>query len=424
MRSQGWITPLRSGFLAVVLSGLPIPCGGQEAGAGPTTAPHESGAGAVSPAPASPRIRVVPPPDQVDGRRLRQVGLGDQLTVHVQGLASLLDSVNGECERLILYLDGIAIRGLPPESCTLDTGAVRFRLKRTDDSDEAWHLLLGRPKSFSRPVKVSVGSRDDVSVPSDDTIGLIILPKFEFYGCFILLFAAFVLFLYLARTGNILRDPNAVPGTGVRPYSLARFQMAVWFFLVISAYVFMWMITGELDTITPEVLALMGVSSGTALGASLIDSEKKKGAAAEKSRLEGERAGIQGQLAGLQQEMGTAADEASRQEAQAALLRLQARLAEINAQLAKPTVPVKGECQGFLTDVLSDANGINLQRFQMFTWTLILGIIFCAQVYQTLMMPQFSATLLGLMGISSGTYLSFKFPEQHGAGGPAPAASP
>jgi hypothetical protein len=67
--------------------------------------------------------------------------------------------------------------------------------------------------------------------------------------------------------------------------------------------------------------------------------------------------------------------------------------------------------QGFLRDVLSDENGISLYRFQLFIWTLVLGVIFCASVYDGLAMPQFSTTLLGLMGISSGTYLGFKVPE-------------
>jgi hypothetical protein len=69
--------------------------------------------------------------------------------------------------------------------------------------------------------------------------------------------------------------------------------------------------------------------------------------------------------------------------------------------------------QGFLRDILSDAgDGISIHRFQMFAWTLILGLIFVGSVYKDLGMPEFSATLLGLMGISSGTYLGFKLPEK------------
>ena len=68
--------------------------------------------------------------------------------------------------------------------------------------------------------------------------------------------------------------------------------------------------------------------------------------------------------------------------------------------------------KGFVRDVLSDGGGYSFHRFQIFAWTIVLGIIFVSSVYNNLTMPEFSATLLGLMGISSGTYIGFKFPEK------------
>src|SRR5204862_7954738 len=129
-------------------------------------------------------------------------------------------------------------------------------------------------------------------------------------------------------------------------------QMACWFFWVIAAYVFIWLICDELDTITDSVLGLIGIGSATAIGAALIDQNKATVDAATQTT------------------------------------------------------------RGFLRDVMSDNTGaISLHRFQMFVWTLVLGVIFIASVYNNLEMPEFSATLLGLMGISSGTYLGFKVPE-------------
>jgi hypothetical protein len=53
---------------------------------------------------------------------------------------------------------------------------------------------------------------------------------------------------------------------------------------------------------------------------------------------------------------------------------------------------------------------------------LILRVIFIAPVYRTLEMPEFSGTLLALMGLSNGTYMGFKCPallqqalNEHGA---------
>ncbi len=48
----------------------------------------------------------------------------------------------------------------------------------------------------------------------------------------------------------------------------------------------------------------------------------------------------------------------------------------------------------------------------MLLWTVSLGLVFIVGVYQKLAMPEFDATLLALMGISSGVYLGFKIPEK------------
>ena len=68
----------------------------------------------------------------------------------------------------------------------------------------------------------------------------------------------------------------------------------------------------------------------------------------------------------------------------------------------------------FLVDILSTGGEVSLPRFQMVAWTIVLGIVFLHTVFTTLNMPEFDATLLGLMGLSSGTYVGFKFPSTKG----------
>jgi hypothetical protein len=64
--------------------------------------------------------------------------------------------------------------------------------------------------------------------------------------------------------------------------------------------------------------------------------------------------------------------------------------------------------QGFVADLLSDGDGPSFHRCQMVLFTIVLAIIFVVKAASTLVMPEFDQTLLGLMGISSGTYLGFK----------------
>ena len=66
-------------------------------------------------------------------------------------------------------------------------------------------------------------------------------------------------------------------------------------------------------------------------------------------------------------------------------------------------------------DLFSDESGWSFHRVQMGVWTLVLSFVFVGKVLENLAMPEFDTTLLALMGISSGTYLGFKLPEQQPA---------
>ena len=281
-------------------------------------------------------------------------GLDDRLSVHIQNFGTLLKQANGNCQGIVLFLEGMPIKGDKPESCDPVAGHVRYRLLRNPKDEDAWHTLLGNPDGYKRSVSVSVGSDQQFSIPSTVfSFDLEIIPRHQFFLFLLFLVVALAIFIHLCRTTSLIRTgTNAIPRD--RPYSLALFQMSFWFFLVIAAYVFMWLITDELDTITDSVLALIGIGAATALGSALIDDKKST---------------------------------------------------------PQPDEP-GGTTRGFLDDLLSDPNGVSLHRFQMFVWTLVLGIIFIGSVYKNLGMPEFSATLLGLMGISSGTYLGFKVPEK------------
>ena len=71
-----------------------------------------------------------------------------------------------------------------------------------------------------------------------------------------------------------------------------------------------------------------------------------------------------------------------------------------------------------MRDLMSDDRGVvALDRLQVVVWTLVLGGIFLTSVLWDLTMPEFSATMLALMGISSGTYIGFKLPMRDASGG-------
>jgi hypothetical protein len=285
-------------------------------------------------------------------------------------------------------------------------------LDRTPESDEQWGDLLGSPEIgrnfFERPVAVSVGLQDDAPKQTEvQEFKIIRIHPIRFWICAFLLALIIYLILTLARRSALLRDGDR--GT---KYSLARCQMAFWFVLTIGSFLFIWLITGAVDIINGTDLALLGIGAGTALGATAIDRSRQATAKlkledskALKQRLSVEIGGLSEQIQSME------ASQARRDlEKQHALMQHELEAAnERDRLLERAAAPQPST--SFLTDILSDREGIEFHRFQMVVWTVGLGLIFITSVWSRLSMPEFNATLLTLMGISSGTYLGFKIPE-------------
>ena len=185
-------------------------------------------------------------------------------------------------------------------------------------------------------------------------------------------------FLILARKSNILRDAidnpaafirnaaiNAIKYENVsfdkipRPFSLARSQFACWTLIITSAYLEHFLCR---DCVIPlscssTALALLSISAGTAAIANIID----------------------------------------RNDAMAGLM----------IPRHQNTVS-----QGFFYDILSDASGISIHRFQHLIWTIVAMIIFCCRAAKDICaLPGFDSTILALTGISSAAYLGLKLNE-------------
>lgn len=214
-----------------------------------------------------------------------------------------------------------------------------------------------------------------------------------------------VLFTGLVFLGGMIREPTLpVREDGLPPVSLGRCQMAFWFFLVASAFIFLWLITGrgDLDTINPTVLGLIGISAGTALGAAFITSNTADPEAAAKAPPHNYPL----EIVAAEEKLEQSRDEVERTNSKMEIAQLKKKLRDYRRK----------HWNQWLLDLLSEEDDtskrqiMSFHRFQIIVWTLVLGVIFCSNVITKLAMPNFDPTLLVLMGISSGTYLGFKFP--------------
>jgi hypothetical protein len=341
-------------------------------------------------------------PELGDTADARECGLGDYLTVTLNDLKSLQAEASKVNKKIVLFLNGSPLKGVAGEKCPLGDNTLRFMLARTDDPDirVLWSRILGRPLERPARVSVCVGLEDasTTTVNAGEVTFPLLTHSFKKALALIALAVILLALLVLAGVGsNMLRDASPPPDSKEAPYSLARTQMAWWFFNIATAFLLIWATTGAVDTLTPQLLTLMGISAGTALVSAVVDSSKRNEA----------QAGVD-KASAAQAEAAKAAAAAPADQQAAA----KARLAE--AELAKAEMALDGpKPDGFLNDLLTDVNGYSLHRLQLMVWTILLTIVFWASVWSDLAMPQFSETLLGLMGISSGTYIGFKLPEKH-----------
>jgi hypothetical protein len=224
----------------------------------------------------------------------------------------------------------------------------------------------------------------------------------------ILLGVAVIVFFYMSIYSGMVRDTTCpVREDGLPPFSLGRCQMAFWFFLVISAFYFIWIITGrgDTDTINGTVLTLIGISAGTALGAAIVSKNDAQTSAATGATPSRPAIVYPDEIKSAQAALAKATTKEEIEAQTKAIAKLKSDLKQWRAQHRSQ----------LLLDLLSEQavsagenRVITFHRFQIVVWTLILGVVFVSEVLTKLAMPVFDTTLLTLMGISSGTYLGFK----------------
>lgn len=360
---------------------------------------------------------------------------------HLEELLKQADVEHKGLSQIVLHLDGYPLEGLPVRRVSVngnDRDWLQYDLQRIDinkvndrvNNAASWNSLLGRPQLFPTPqdrrVRVSVGLANnpiDTDYKDQKAYPLTVVNPIAYWIYIAGLIGLAIGFWYLAKKSDLLRDPGPDPPAEkdingkekpkkYKPYSLSRTQMAMWFLVIVASFVFIWMVTSNVTSLTATVLGLIGISAGTGLGSALIDSNKRGAIDKQKEDLDTEGKTLEVQIKELNSEIPATTDAAKLETLKASLAGKEERLAQVRKDLAdlnaadKPLVS-----EGFFTDLLSDNNGVSFHRFQIFVWTIALIVIFIASVYNVLSMPEFDGTLLALMGISSGTYLGFKVPE-------------
>lgn len=270
---------------------------------------------------------------------------------------------------LVPYIDGRALKGLKPLAVNLGQGLVQFHLRITPENQDTWTHLLG-PLTFQRPVRLSVGLVEVDPFATDFTLEnqralLTVINWRWMLAASLVVFVFAVAFCALAvHTTLLMERTSSTYGPYSHRFSLAKVQLALWFFVVISAFLAIWLSTGNFNSINGSILSTLSISAGTALGDTLVKA------------------------------------------AGPAMAALPAQTVRGDEFLASSRTMKR-----FMRDLVSDDEGCSLSRFQMLAWTIALVLVFLADVYEDLQMPVFGPELLYLLGLSSGTYMAHRVPE-------------
>ena len=314
---------------------------------------------------------------------------------------------------------------------------------RNDALRKMWSRLLGSPfrtsfdgKRGLRDMPISLASdgrlltfhciRTDASgnkTSQDDPVAPMTLEVYGFSSmAFGLLFGLLVVAgtALLCRKTSMMRD-TLVPQmrTEDRTLSLGRLQMAIWFCVVLASFVFTLTLTFDTGSINSETFVLLGISGATALGAIAVDKSKDSANPGPS-----DPAFISAALTAMG--LVTRADtdrlvhEVEVRKNGAALAttvfpnavitgNAAPTLADLLAAYRSCVAPIRS---AGLRDLVNDANGPTIHRWQILIWTLLLAGIYVGRVYTSLETPTFGTNLLTLLGISGGVYLGFKIPEK------------
>jgi hypothetical protein len=356
--------------------------------------------------------------------------LEDSLSLQVADFSDWRDADANRQVPLHLFIDGIELANMTIRRVSVDkatkTDSLETILTFSTDASApedrvatrtalAQVLRTARSKQWkfgASDMTVSIGPAGGPQWPSTAKIRINPYPTaLTWFGAFAAV-ALIVVIVVLAVRTPLLRDGG---GTNA-PFSLAKNQMALWFVVIFGSFVFVTVTTGQAAAMSTTALTLIGISGATGLAAIAIDTRKRSVETSEKQALEAERTTLQQELdgpGGLREKRKAAADssaEAAQLDAtiQAKLQRLEV----VTAKLQSAPAPQAQTSKGWLTDILSDEHGLSFHRLQMAAWTLAMVGVFIVAVWRTFAMAEFDATMLALLGISSGTYLGFKFPER------------
>jgi len=326
------------------------------------------------------------------GGKIPDVNLKDTLRIRIDGDTPIDES------KVQVRIDGDLLNVTPPRRPS--DRELAFPLVRNDKNRPLWSRLLGSPFSEERrevPVSVEVGGKalkygqlDKDSESPQPRINVVAYNGVLMIAGIIGVVVVIAVSWWFAANTTLIKD-SLIPQMrrSDRTFSLGRLQMLVWFCLIFSSFVFIFTVTFDLNSITPESFILMGISASTALAAVAIERSKTDPDPA-KDPIQNARNSME--ACGIKTcEQADALFEANGKDPRS-------KASTIIPGARTPTEPdptvgqlwaeyekliARFRSSGLLKDLVTDVNGPTIHRWQILIWTLVLGAIYIARSMRT-----------------------------------------
>jgi hypothetical protein len=319
---------------------------------------------------------------------------GDVIVFDIPGLNGYLSAKNKPLRDVLLKINQIELSEFPVYIESTESDIFRFRFQKQYLRYEDRVALYKLPGKSVKEIQLGI-KIDENNVLYFNEPAQLYFKRIEYGRAFgWILVAAFVLFfaLLIIKWKAFITDNVAGLSKGDPKntcYSFSKTQLAFWTFIILSSFIYIWAITGDLNSINTTGLILLGITSATITASNLISKNAETQALAVD------------ESAPVQNNVGSD-DKSTTENSGTPTSKKVDKLVKFRTHKPGDT---------FLTEILSDEDGISIHRLQALVFNLVFGIAFIISVLWNYTMPEFSETQLILLGLSSGTYAFNKINE-------------
>ncbi|AYB32186.1 hypothetical protein [Chryseolinea soli] len=295
---------------------------------------------------------------------------GDVIAFDIPAFGDFMSDNHILLQDVHMMFNSIVLSEFPAFVESLESGVVRFEFSEDGLSEENRRLLYNLKGGATKKIKLGIKAGDtSINFGHQSQMFFSDIDLWGWVG-WVMVGGFFLFFLVMIyRFDSLLRDelPNEVNSETAKgksgAFSFGKSQMAFWTFIIIASFIYIWAFTTDLHSINATALILLGISSSTLAAAATLDNQKTKEA-------------------------------------------------EKDDKAMKDLIESRTSRRNFFKDILSDKNGMNINRFQVFIFNIVFGVAFIKSVTLDYSMPTFDETQLLLLGLSNGTYVLLKTTEK------------